>query len=124
MPSPVCSIALLLACLDWKSDSFSYRTTSVRFQSCNTTLIASDLGFLASTKFIIFLEFGRPARCPAGFFDVATLFEQTFLKTHAAFSYRGRGGNDELFTHDVAGSVALVFAVTNLRNTRYYLAMH
>ena len=28
MRGSVCSIALLLVCLDWKSDSFSYRTTS------------------------------------------------------------------------------------------------
>ena len=36
----VCSIALLLVCLDWKSDSFSYRAPSpLRFQSCNTTFL-------------------------------------------------------------------------------------
>src|SRR5208283_5734476 len=34
----VCSIALLLVCLDWKSDSFSLpRPSPLRFQSCNTT---------------------------------------------------------------------------------------
>ena len=35
----VCSIALLLVCLQLKSDSLSYRRPPpIRFQSCNTTL--------------------------------------------------------------------------------------
>jgi hypothetical protein len=41
----VCSIALLLVCLDWKSDSLELSNPPpVRFQSCNTTAWSKEGG--------------------------------------------------------------------------------